>query len=145
LLTSYNVGSAGVVTVDVVAGDVVLVSVAPASGWTVTKSEQDSDAPRVEVKFTDGTMLIEFEVSLVNGQLVPRVESESIASGNTLPSNTTSNTIDDDDADHDDDDADHDDDADDDEDDVDDEDDDDGDDDHADDDEDDEIDEGDDD
>jgi hypothetical protein len=109
-LTAYNVGEAGVVTVDVIAGDVVLVAAEPSAGWTVSDSEADSEAARVQVSFTDGTTEVEFEVVLYADQLVPHVESRSLTGGGSESGtsndtsgagsgsdDTTRTTIDDDD------------------------------------------------
>ena len=69
-----------------------------------------TDRGEVEVTFASSTTIVEFEVDLVNGQLVPRVESKSASTSTPSGSGsaTTSTTIDDD---HDDDDGGHDDDA----------------------------------
>ena len=83
MLTAFTVGSAGVVTVDVVSGHVVFVSATPNAGWIVTETEQDDSddddgemtTSEVEVTFASSTTIVEFEVDLVNGQLVPHVES----------------------------------------------------------------------
>jgi hypothetical protein len=121
MLTAFNVGDAGVVTVDVIDGRLLLVSAEPKPGWTVTKEEDDSTddsddvEDEVEVDFTSTTVRVEFEAHLVDGEIVPEVESTSLAASsapptsaaaNTVPSNTVpSNTVDD----HDDDDIDDDD------------------------------------
>lgn len=141
-LTTFNVGEAGTVTVDVVDGKVVLVDAVPAAGWELRKAEEDDD--EVEVKFTNATTLVEFKVRFRDGQLVPSVESKALGAGSTsttVAGGNTSTTIDDDDDDEtentiddDDEDEDHDDDSDHDDDDHDDDDgDDDGGDDHDDD------------
>jgi hypothetical protein len=107
MLTAFNVGDAGVVTVDVVNGQLVLVSAEPAPGWTVTKAEDDSnddsddDQNEVEVEFVSSNVRVEFEAMLIDGRIVPKVESTSIgstaaASDPSSPS-TTSDTIADDD------------------------------------------------
>jgi hypothetical protein len=116
-LTSYNLAPAGVVTVDVINGVVTIVSNTPSPGWTVVSAENNAAENLVEVKFSDGTTLVEFKVAFVSGALVPTVESSSLTPSNpAAPSNTagsgnTSTTIDDDydDDDHDDDDHDDDD------------------------------------
>ncbi len=89
LLTAFNVGDAGVVTVDVVDGQLVLVSAEPKPGWTVTKAEDDSnddsdeDENEVEVDFTSATVRVEFEATFVDGRIIPKVESTSIGSAAT--------------------------------------------------------------
>lgn len=82
-LTSFNVGDAGVVTVDVVDGQLVLVSAEPKPGWTVSKAEDDSNDDsdeqenEVEVEFESADVRVEFEAVFVDGRIVPKVESES--------------------------------------------------------------------
>ena len=115
LLTAFNVGDAGVVTVDVIDGRLVLVSAEPKAGWTLSKAEDDSNEDsdtlenEVEVEFMSASVLVEFEAHLVDGQIVPKVESKAIgATANTTP--FVPNTYDDDARDdHDDDDRDDDD------------------------------------
>jgi hypothetical protein len=83
LLTSFNVGDAGVVTVDVVDGQLVLVSAEPRPGWTVTKAEDDSNDDseeqenEVEVEFESADVRVEFEAEFVDGRIVPTVEAKS--------------------------------------------------------------------
>jgi hypothetical protein len=88
-LTAFNVGDAGVVTVDVIDGQIVLVSAEPKPGWTVAKSEERADVNDVEVQFVSVTTRVEFKVALVDGQIVPTVESSSIASSAPLPTAET--------------------------------------------------------
>jgi hypothetical protein len=121
-LTTFNVGDAGAVTVDVINGGLTIVSSTPNAGWQIVKSEQKIEENKVEVYFQAATVQVEFEASFVNGQIVPEVNSSAsngtvpggtvaggtvpsnTVSGGTVPSNTTGNTIDDDDDDDDDDD-----------------------------------------
>ena len=91
LLTSFDVGDAGVVTVDVVGGNLVLVAAEPEPGWNVTKAEDDSNDDsdeqenEVEVVFASASVRVEFEAVFIDGRIVPRVESSSIG--------TTANTV----------------------------------------------------
>jgi hypothetical protein len=84
LLTSFNVGEAGVVTVDVIDGQLVLVSAEPKSGWAVTKAEDDSNDDsdeqhnEVDVEFVSATVRVEFGAEYIDGRIVPHVESKSI-------------------------------------------------------------------
>jgi hypothetical protein len=108
-LTTYNVGDAGSVTLDVIDGKLTIVSSAPNAGWQVTKSEQEDDENKVEVDFQSATVRVEFEATFVNGQIVPEVSSSPVVDGSvprtTIAGGTTpSNTIDGDDDDDDDDD-----------------------------------------
>jgi hypothetical protein len=116
-LTAFNVGAAGVVTVDVIDGQLVLVKAEAKAGWDVTKTEQHDAENEVEVDFSSGTVSVEFEAMFIDGQIVPKVTSKSIG-GNTAPAGTvpgdaTSTTIagsghDDHESDHDDHESDHD-------------------------------------
>ncbi len=106
-LTTYNVGDAGSVTLDVIDGKLTLVSSAPNAGWQVSKSEQQDDENKVEVDFQSATVRVEFEATFVDGQIVPEVSSSPVVDGSvprtTLAGGTApSNTIDDDDDDDDD-------------------------------------------
>jgi len=77
-LTSFNVGNAGVVTVDVVDGQLLLVDAEAKSGWQVGKAEQHDDDNEVEVYFSSSTVRVEFEAALIDGQIVPKVSSKSL-------------------------------------------------------------------
>ena len=117
MLTAFNVGDAGVVTVDVIAGQLVLVSAEPKAGWTLAKAEDDSNDDsdsvenEVEVEFTSASVRVEFEAHLVDGRIVPKVESEAIGGTILNAAPAVPNTVvDDDDRDDHDEDEDHDDD-----------------------------------
>ena len=112
-LTTFNVGEAGSVTVDVIAGRLRLVEAVPGAGWSVAKSEEDGEDNEVEVEFRSSTVAVEFEAQLVDGQIVPEVSSRSLIQPSpapaAAPANNTSPDEDPDDDDHDDDDHDDDD------------------------------------
>jgi hypothetical protein len=80
MLTAFNVGEAGVVTVDVVDGRLLLVSAEPKPGWTVAKAEDDSNddsdeiEDEVEVEFVSSSVRVEFEADLVDGRIGDRRE-----------------------------------------------------------------------
>jgi len=99
----YQVGDAGLVTLDT-AGDVLtVVSVTPNAGWTVVKAESYS-ANDIEVKLQSGNTLVEFKANLQLGVITTSVESKLIDNGNggSTPgtgSTPGSGTIDDDDSD----------------------------------------------
>ncbi len=100
LLTTFNVGDAGAVTVDVINGLLMIVSSTPNPGWQVAKSEQKIEENKVEVYFKSATVQIEFEATFVNGQIVPDVSSSAAngtVSGGTVAGGTERSTIDDDD------------------------------------------------
>jgi hypothetical protein len=101
----YQVGDAGLVTLDT-AGDVLtVVSVTPEPGWTLVKAENYGSAS-VEVKLTNGTTVVEFKANLQLGVITTSVESKSvrISTGVTTPGIGTIHDDDDDDYDDDDDD-----------------------------------------
>ena len=77
-LTAFNVGDAGVVTVDVIDGHIVLVSAEPKAGWAVATSTEDSDANDVRAEFVGATMRVEFRAVLVDGTIVPTVTSSAL-------------------------------------------------------------------
>ena len=104
MLTTYNVGTAGSVTVDLINGRLVFVRAEANAGWTVTESEVDDDGDEVEVDFRSGDAKVEFTARYRNGAIVTDVEAQT-ATSTTAPANTTVTTIDDHDDDgHDDDD-----------------------------------------
>jgi hypothetical protein len=88
-LTAYNVGDAGVVTVDVIDGQLMLISAVPNAGWDVTTTDgldDDTADGKIEVEFISATVRVEFDATLVDGQIVPRVESKSVGGTATSPS-----------------------------------------------------------
>ena len=99
LLTTYDLGGAGSVTVDVVNGRMTLIDATAAAGWVVTDAEVDAVANQVEVTLSDGSMIVDFEVGYVAGALVPDIRTEAVSSGH--------HDDDHDEDDHDEDDEDH--------------------------------------
>jgi len=81
LLTRYDLGGSGSVTVDVLDGKVTLIDATAAAGWTVIKSEFDAVANQVEIELSDGSMVVDFEVGYVAGVLVPDIRTESVSNG----------------------------------------------------------------
>ena len=79
LLTRYDLGGAGSVTVDVADGRVTLIDATAAAGWTVIKSEVDAVANQVEVELSDGSMVVDFEVGYFAGELIPEIRTESVS------------------------------------------------------------------
>ncbi len=80
-LTTYNVGDAGVVTLDVVDGRLVLVNAAPKSGWSISSEDEDSSDDEIDVEFLSSTVRVEFSATFVDGQIVPKVTSKSVSRG----------------------------------------------------------------
>lgn len=109
-LTAFTVGGSGVVTVDVIAGVIILVKAEPADGWSVLRSEEDPP-DRVEVEFASPVMIVEFVATFDGVSITPSVSSRSIAARGSAPGAVTSTTTprsdDDRDDDHEADDDDH--------------------------------------
>ena len=95
---AYQIGGAGLVTLDTAGDTLRIVSVVPAAGWTVIETEQ-KDALNIEVKFQGADMIVEFKANLLFGIISTSVESESITGNSTSNStgNSTGNSVDDDD------------------------------------------------
>lgn len=72
----YQVGDAGVVTLDT-AGDVLAVVATPSAGWTVLVAES-IDAYNVSVQLLAGATLVEFRANLSMGVVVTSVESREV-------------------------------------------------------------------
>lgn len=87
---AYQIGEAGLVTLDTAGDTLRIVSVVPAAGWMVIETEQ-KDALNIEVKFQTADTIVEFKANLLFGIISTAVESYS-ASGTS-----TGNSIDDDD------------------------------------------------
>jgi hypothetical protein len=97
-LTAFNVGEAGIVTVDVIDGKLVLVSAEAKDGWEVVEAEENDDN-EVEVEFRSATVRVEFEASFVGGRIVTEVESYAIGvTATTSPSGGDDGHSDDDDS-----------------------------------------------
>ncbi len=106
----YQVGDAGLVTLDMSGNVLTVVSVTPNTGWTVVKAENYSPAD-IEVKLQSGSTVIEFKAHLQSGVITTEVESKiegddgssgtTPGSGSTAGGGTTpgSGSIDDDDDD----------------------------------------------
>jgi hypothetical protein len=105
---TYQIGDAGLVTLDT-AGDVLtIVSATPNAGWLVTEAESE-DALNIEVKFQSATTQVEFHANLLFGVVSTSVEAMNLGddspdnstddSTDNSTDNSTSNTVDDDDDD----------------------------------------------
>jgi len=77
-LTEYVVGDAGVVTVDVIDGELRIVSAAASDGWTIIEQEEKLDENRVEVYFSSGSLTVEFDADYFDGVIVPDIDSEQL-------------------------------------------------------------------
>lgn len=104
-LTTFNVGPAGAVTLDVIDGRLRLVEAVPDGGWTLGTSEEHAERNEVEVEFRSATTVVEFEAELVGDQIRPQVSSRSSVDAATSPATVPT----DDDDGHEDEEDDHDD------------------------------------
>jgi methyl coenzyme M reductase subunit D len=66
------VGSAGTVTVQISAGQLILIDVTAAPGWGTEVDRADGE--RIEVEFESGGNEAEFEARVHNGELRVRIE-----------------------------------------------------------------------
>lgn len=94
-LTEFAIGEAGFVTVDVINDRLRIVSVDPSAGWSVVEQEEYPAGDHVEVTLASDSMRIEFEADLVNGRIVPELESSALTNGASRPS-TSDDDFDDD-------------------------------------------------
>jgi len=90
----YQVGDAGLVTLDTAGDRLTVVAVTPNSGWTVVKAENYGSAD-IEVKLQSGNTLVEFKASLQLGVITTSVESKIIGTGGNNGTTPGSGSIDD--------------------------------------------------
>ncbi|MBI4885400.1 MAG: hypothetical protein HY826_15245 [Actinobacteria bacterium] len=95
----YQIGDAGLVTLDT-AGDVLtIVAATPSTGWTLIKAENYSPVD-IEVKLQSGSTVVEFKANLTLGVVTTSVESKTLGATPTPPTTPTTpgnGTVDDDD------------------------------------------------
>ena len=72
---TYNLDSAGTVTVIFANGSMTIGSINPGAGWTVDKSEQSSD--EIEVELRNGDSEATLKVRINNGQVEIEIENKS--------------------------------------------------------------------
>ncbi len=78
-LTTFNVGGAGTVTVDVVSARILVLDTSAAPGWTVVKTEAYPARNAVEVEFTDGAVEVTFEATFdARLGIVPELSSREV-------------------------------------------------------------------
>lgn len=70
--TSHQVGTAGTVTVQIIAGQLVLIDAVAASGWSVEVDR--ADGREVKIEFESGGSDAKFEAKIDNGELRVKVE-----------------------------------------------------------------------
>jgi hypothetical protein len=73
----YQVGDAGVVTLDTTGDVLAVVAATPSAGWTVLVAES-IDAYNVSVQLLAGATLVEFRANLSMGVVVTSVESREV-------------------------------------------------------------------
>jgi hypothetical protein len=82
----YQIGDAGLVTLDTSGNVLTIVSVAPNAGWTVVKAENYSPVD-IEVKLQNGSTIVEFKANLQAGVITTTVESKIEDNGGTTSGN----------------------------------------------------------
>ncbi len=100
----YQIGDAGLVTLDTAGDQLTIVSAVPNAGWTVAEAKSE-DSLNVEVKFRSATVEVEFHANLLFGVVGTSVETKSLvpaSTGGTTGTTPTSGTSYDDDDDDDD-------------------------------------------
>lgn len=73
--STYKVGDAGRVILEVVDGELRVANVLPSAGWTARAPEYDDG--EVEVEFMNGSMQVEFKARLEGAEIKVFVESEN--------------------------------------------------------------------
>jgi hypothetical protein len=76
----YQIGDAGLVTLDTAGGVLTVVSAVPSAGWTVV-SVETADAANIEVKLQAGVTVVEFRANLLFGVVGTSVESKTDGGG----------------------------------------------------------------
>ena len=103
--TTYQVGTAGSVVLDMRSGAIAVNNVLPAAGWSSEPAQVQPNGD-VKVPFVSSSTRIEFLARLVDGQVTVNVTSQPIAPPNTMKPATNppkpNSTYSDDDDDHDD-------------------------------------------
>jgi hypothetical protein len=90
MLTAFNVGDSGVVTVDVVSGNLLLVNTQANAGWTVARSVESSST-EVDVDFVSSTVRVTFTAIFADGRITPSVTSAALPAP-TAPASPTATT-----------------------------------------------------
>ena len=73
--TTYKVGAAGTVVIDISTGSIVVTAIAPNAGFTSEPARTDAGGV-VKVHFVSATQRIEFTAQLVNGEVKVNVTNE---------------------------------------------------------------------
>jgi hypothetical protein len=75
--TTFDVAPAGTVVLDSTGGELSIVAVNPAAGWTVAQA--DVEDGKAEVKLQSATQLVEFTASIVAGQIVTSLDTTDLS------------------------------------------------------------------
>ncbi|MFM8649754.1 MAG: hypothetical protein ACKODY_08305, partial [Actinomycetota bacterium] len=79
-LSAFQIGAAGWVRVDSGSSDFRIAEVVPGDGWTVVSYTTGTTAGTAQVVLRSGNVEVTFVAELVGGNIVTRVESQSISS-----------------------------------------------------------------
>jgi hypothetical protein len=77
---AYEVGTAGIVVLDSDGSVLSIVSIEPATGWTVVENHQET-ATHAHVAFQSGSTVVNFEANLLFGVVGTSVEMYTLSSG----------------------------------------------------------------
>lgn len=77
VLTTYDVGGAGAVTIAAGPDSMVADGIVPGAGWTLLGT--GGDQQHLEVQFADATMVVTFVADLVGGEVVVTTSASSLA------------------------------------------------------------------
>jgi hypothetical protein len=105
--STYKVGDAGRVILEVVDGNLNVANVLPATGWSAKTPEYEDG--EIEVEFRKDSISVKFKAALVGDKIEVFVESEDESTNDSYEREYYDDDDDDDDDDHDDDDDDEDD------------------------------------
>jgi hypothetical protein len=84
--TSYRIGDAGNVSVDVVDGIITITAAEAGEGWTVVATS--APGSHVDAQFSDGVQTVTFAADLVNGQVVVSLSNSSLPNVGSSPSSS---------------------------------------------------------
>jgi len=87
----YQVGDAGMVTLDTAGDALAIVVVVPNSNWIIEEARSE-DPTNIEVKFQSTTTLVEFHATLLFGVVGTSIESKSLSPASGGTGNATATT-----------------------------------------------------
>jgi hypothetical protein len=74
--TTYRVGDAGLVTLDSAGGTITIISIEPATGWTVLA--RSVPGVHIEISLTDTVQVLQMTADLVDGHIVANLTSTGV-------------------------------------------------------------------